>query len=330
MKFKFSLLFVVFALFSSCNKTKVRQYQTLEGQAQGTTFRIIYEDSLGQNYQVQVDSLFKVIDKSMSLWDSTSLISKVNANQEYDKLDPHFLKVYNTSKDIYDQTGGYFDITVGPLVRAWGFSFKKGEAFPTQSKVDSLMTKVGFKKIGLSDQKIVKSNDEINIDFNAIAQGYTVDVMAEFLNQKGVSNYLVEVGGEIRASGLNAENHLWKVGIEKPQDERALEVVVALNNQSLATSGSYRKFFEKGGKRYSHAIDPFTGFPVDHNLLSISVIAPSAILADGLATAFLVMGLEKTKVFAEKNNIEIFAIYEEAGKLKTYASSGLKKMIIKD
>ncbi|MCP9767277.1 FAD:protein FMN transferase [Lacihabitans sp. LS3-19] len=326
MKLLFS--FALFLSLISC--TSKTEYKVIEGQAQGTTFRINYEDNYKHDLSNQVDSIFKMIDKSMSLWDSTSLISKINSNQSYDILDSHFINVFNASETTSKSTNGYFDITVGPLVKAWGFSFKKGLPAPNNAQVDSLKVLIGFEKVKIENQKIVKANPNSQIDFNAIAQGYTVDVIADFLASKGIVNYLVEVGGEVRGKGKNKEGLTWKVGIEKPQDERALQVVVNLDGKSLATSGSYRKFFENDGKKYSHAIDPHTGFPVTHNLLSISVIAETCMKADAFATAFLVMGLEKTQELAKKEDLEYFAIYEESGEIKTSASENFNKLIAKD
>lgn len=324
------ILISIVLLFCLISCTSKPEYKVIEGQAQGTTFRINYEDSYQKDLSMPIDSIFKMIDKSMSLWDSTSLISKVNNNLSYETLDTHFIKVFKAAEITSLSTNGYFDISVGPLVKAWGFSIKKGLPAPNESQIDSLKKLIGFEKVKMVENKIVKLNPQSQIDFNAIAQGYTVDVIADFLMSKGIVNYLVEVGGEVRGKGKNKEGLTWKVGIEKPQDERAIQVVVKLDGKSLATSGSYRKFFEKDGKKYSHAIDPHTGFPVTHNLLSISVIAENCMKADAFATAFLVMGLEKTKQLAKKENLDYFAIYEDSGEIKTSASENFNQLISKD
>ena len=314
--------------FLAC-KPKTIAYKTLEGNAQGTTFKITFKDTIEKDLTVQIDSLFKVIDHSMSLWDSTSLISKINNNTIYDSLDLHFLKVFEASKLVNQKSEGYFDVSVGPLVKAWGFSIKKGLPIPTSLQIDSLNRIVGSDKIQLVEQKIRKEDPRNQIDFNAIAQGYTVDVISVFLEDLGCKDYLVEIGGELRAKGKNKEGKVWRVGIEKPKNERALEVVVNLENKSLATSGSYRKFFEKDGKKYSHAIDPKTGYPVTHSVLSMSVLANDCMTADAFATAFLVMGLEKAKRIAAKEKLEFFAIYDENGESKVFSTIGFAKTVSK-
>lgn len=306
------------------------EYKTIEGQAQGTSFRVSYEDSFRQDLSQPIDSLFNIIDKSMSLWDSTSLITKVNNNQDYDQLDEHFIKVFNESQKTSKLTEGYFNITVGPLVKAWGFSIKKGLPTPNNKQLDSLKALVGFSKVILNNKRILKQEIKAQIDFNAIAQGYTVDVIAQFLEQKAVKNYLVEIGGEVRAKGKNKEGKAWRVGIEKPDEENSLQAVVNLDGKSLATSGSYRKFFLKDGKRYSHAIDPHSGFPVSHNLLSVSVVAENCMKADAFATAFLVMGLDKAKEIAKKEDLTFYAIFDQNGKYETYSSEGFDKYLAKD
>lgn len=314
--------------FLACNP-KILAYKTLEGNAQGTTFKITFKDTIEKDITVQIDSLFKVIDHSMSLWDSLSLISKINNNAIYDSLDFHFLKVFEASSLVNQKSEGYFDVSVGPLVKAWGFSIKKGLPIPTSLQIDSLNSIVGSDKFQLVEQKIRKEDPRNQIDFNAIAQGYTVDVISVFLEDLGCKDYLVEIGGELRAKGKNKEGKVWRVGIEKPQNERALEVVVNLENKSLATSGSYRKFFEKDGKKYSHAIDPKTGYPVTHSVLSMSVLANDCMTADAYATAFLVMGLEKARRVAAKEKLEFFAIYDENGKSKVFSTIGFAKTVSK-
>jgi thiamine biosynthesis lipoprotein len=306
-------------------------FKSLQGTAQGTTFSITYGDTQRRDFTAEIDSLFKFIDRSMSLWDKNSLITKINENRPYYTLDPHFITVFDRGMEISKLSGGYFDITVGPLVKAWGFGAKKGLPHPDKAQIDSMKNFVGYQKIKRKDQKIIKSKPEMQIDFNAIAQGYTVDVMAEFLNSKNIKNYLVEIGGEVRAQGTNAEKKNWRVGIEKPgkaeDEETDMQIVVSLNGQSLGTSGSYRKFFVRDGKKYSHSIDPFTGEPVSHSVLSITVLTKDCISADAFAKALLVVGLDKAKKMAQKLNIDFYSIYEENGVLKTYATKGFQKII---
>lgn len=310
----YTSLSIFLLLFFSC-QDKQLEYTHLEGKAQGTTFNIIYFDSLGREFSRPVDSLFRLIDRSMSLWDSASVISRVNRNEGGVLADEHFSKVFARAQEIAAATDGMFDITVSPLVRAWGFSYKKGLPPPDSMQVDSLRRLIGFEKVQLENGVLQKSDPRMEVDMNAIAQGYTVDVLAGYLEGQGVQHYMVEVGGEVRAEGKNERGEFWRIGIDKPVEGevegRPLQTVVSLENKSLATSGSYRKFVERNGKKYSHAIDPKTGYPITHNLLSVSVIADDCTTADAYATAFLVMGLEKSLEIARKRGLKIYGIYAD-------------------
>jgi thiamine biosynthesis lipoprotein len=321
----FLILGILSAILFSCKPSG--EYVSIGGQAQGTSFAITYEAIDNADYSAEVDSLFKFIDRSMSLWDTTSLIARINKNDFSQPVDLHFKNVLEASLRVEKETDGYFNVTVGPLVKAWGFVTKKNLPAPNPAQVDSLKSLIG--KVGIDVNGIFfKENPKSQIDFNAIAQGYTVDVVAKFLEEKGIKNYLIEIGGEVFGKGKNREGKPWKVGIEKPEEEReGIASVVNLQNKALATSGSYRKFFVKNGKKYSHAVDPHTGYPVQHNLLSISVLANNCIDADAYATALLVMGLEKAKIFAQKNKLNFFAIYENNGKNEYYYTPGFKEFI---
>lgn len=315
---------VLLALGLGCCESPTR-YTQLEGQAQGTTFRIVY-DSPG-DHSVAIDSLFRVIDRSMSLWDSTSIISGFNANRPGVRADEHFETVFAKAQEVARQTGGAFDVSVGPLVKAWGFSRKTGRPLPTPAQVDSLLKMVGFQSIDLKNGILLKKNPQAEVDLNAIAQGYTVDVVAAFLKKKGIAQYLIEIGGEVRAAGRNERGQVWQIGIEKPTDsltsERPLQTVVSLQDKALATSGSYRKFVIRDGQKFSHAIDPDTGYPITHRLLSVSVKAADCMTADAYATAFLVLGLEKAKPIARRLHLEFYGIVSSPdGTLKTYATPG--------
>lgn len=316
---QYRLFFFLLFLFACQNKQP--GYTQLEGQAQGTTFHITYFDPMGRDFSGPVDSLFRLIDRSMSLWDSMSIISRVNRNEVGVVLDEHFTAVFQRGQAIAAATEGMFDMTVGPLVRAWGFSYKKGLPPPDSAQVDSLRQLIGFQKVRLENGVFQKDDPRMEVDVNAIAQGYTVDVLALFLEKQGVQNYMVEVGGEVRAAGKNARDEFWRIGIDKPAEDdgegRPLQTVVSLKNQALATSGSYRKFVERNGKKYSHAIDPKTGYPITHNLLSVSVLAGDCMTADAYATAFLVLGLEKSMKIAAEQGLKVYGIYaDENGALQ--------------
>ncbi|WP_418263024.1 FAD:protein FMN transferase [Flavobacterium faecale] len=328
----FILLFTLF-LLTRCSSQKVEIIK-LEGKAQGTTYHITYLSDNGIIYKKEIDSLLNVIDASMSTWIPTSIISRINNNEQNVVIDNYFETVYTKSIEVSEKTTGDFDITVGPLVNAWGFGPTNKNSL-SKIQVDSLLQLVNYKKVSLKNNQVSKENPNIKIDFNAIAQGYSVDVLARFLETKGINNYLVELGGEIISKGKKGDID-WKVGIEQPNEEQAierkLEAIINLKNRALATSGNYRKFYIEGDQKFSHIINPKTGYPAKHNLLSTTVIADDGITADAYATAFMVMGLQKSIDFLEKNkkmNLEVHFIYDENGKWKTYTSKSLENRIKK-
>ncbi len=318
-------------IICGCNNSKESLIK-IEGEAQGTTWHISYLSASNINYKTAIDSLLKKIDSSMSTYLPVSLISRINNNDSTVVVDKYFADVFNKSVEISERTNGLFDVTVGPLVNAWGFGFSKRQKVD-RILIDSLMQYVGFNMVKLEGNKIIKNKPEIKLDFNAIAQGYTVDVLAGFLESKGVKNYLVEIGGELKVKG-SKEDLGWKVGIDRPEEvagtERKLEAIIYLIDKAMATSGNYRKFYEEGGQKYSHIIDPRTGYPAKQNLLSATVLARDGITADAYATVFMIMGLEKSKQFLADNTylgLEVFFIYDEKGTWKTYASKSLEKLI---
>lgn len=288
---------------ASCGPKKP-EWIRLEGKAQGTTFTINYLDSLGRDLTMPVDSLFRVIDRSLSLWDSTSTVTRFNsAADSFATSDRHFQVVLALAKQHWSAAQGTFDPTVLPLVRAWGLG-KEGQAALDTAQVDSLMPCVGMPRVYIPDSwertpgstalTFRKSAPCVQFDPNGIAQGYTVDMLAGLLRQRGIERFMVEVGGEVRASGLNERDEPWSIQIDKPIDGDAhvQQTVVRLNDRSLATSGNYRKFIEVNGRRYGHTIDPRTGRPAMNDLLSASVIADDCATADALGTALMVMGTD--------------------------------------
>ncbi len=319
------LLLAGIGLFGEACRPNAKPYTQLQGEAQGTTFHITYFDPQGRDFSAAIDSLFRQIDRSMSLWDSTSVIRRLNRNEPNVALDEHFIAVFERAQKIAQKTEGAFDITVGPIVRAWGFSYKKGLPFPDSAVIDSLRRFVGFQKVRIADGRLQKDDPRLEIDMNAIAQGYTVDLIAQYLEQQGIQHYMVEVGGEVRTAGQNERGQPWRIGIDKPlfgadtSRRRPLQTVVLLSGKALATSGSYRKYIERNGKKFSHAIDPISGYPVTHQLLSVSVVADDCATADAYATAFLVLGLEKARAIAQREGLQLYAIYADAtGNLNTY------------
>lgn len=304
----------------------------VSGSAQGTSYHITYLSAGGINYQAAFDSILKKIDSSMSTYLPASLISRINRNDSSALPDQLFLTVLKKSREVSDKTGGLFDVTIAPLVNAWGFGFSKKEKVDS-AMIDSLLPLVGYKKLTLQGIELHKKHPGMQLDFNAIAQGYSVDLLAAFLEKKGIYDYLVELGGELKARGKKHHEH-WKVGIEQPgeeqPDERKLEAVITLYNKALATSGNYRKFYEEGGQKYAHIIDPRTGYPAKQNLLSATVIAADGITADAYATAFMVMGLQRSQQFLHAHPelaLEVYFIYDDRGKWKTFASESLKDRI---
>lgn len=302
----FSFVLVAAAL-ASCT-TRSSEWVTLRGEAQGTTFTITYSDSLGRDLSGPVDSLFRVIDGSLSLWDSTSTVTRFNAATDSLRVaDEHFRVVVSLSHQLWLGTDRAFDPTVLPLVRAWGLG-KEGRAALDTAAVDSLLQCVGMPYVhmrfwqepdGRPVATLGKGSACVQFDPNGIAQGYTVDMLALLLRQRGIENAMVEVGGEVRASGMNARGEPWSIQIDKPMagDAHVQQTLVPLRDRSLATSGNYRKFIEVGGRRYGHTIDPRTGRPAMSDLLSASVIAEDCATADALGTALMVMGTEDAKAW---------------------------------
>lgn len=319
---------LVFILFLGCRQEG--GVRTIRGEAQGTTYQISWVPEDAILNKSDIDSLLTQIDLSLSTYVPESIISRINRNDSTVTTDTYFEDVYHAARVISENTGGAFDITVAPLVNIRGFGFTK-KAFVDSSTIDSILRFVGYEKVRLENKKLIKEDPRTMIDFNAIAQGYTVDVLSEWVKRKGVNNYLIELGGEVRAAGKKNRDGAWRIGIDKPTDHaipgRELQAVIELVDRSLATSGNYRKFYIEDGKRISHIIDPRTGYPAKQQLLSATVVAKDCMIADAYATAFMVMGLEKAKAFlaSSKNpGLEVFFIYDENGTWKTFSSEKLR------
>lgn len=324
-----ALLFVFF----SCNQKK-QKYVFIEGFTQGSSFHIKYEPNPDSVSVQEIYKLLNNISASLSLYDSNSIISRINKNDSLVKADRFFIEVFRESYKIYQQTEGLFDITVAPLVKYWGF-LPKDTNVEKSMVIDSLLMLVGMDKVHLKNDYIVKDNPAIQFDMNAIAQGYTVDKVAMLLESKNIKNYMVEVGGEVKVKGVNPEGGLWKVGVDKPiensdETSRELQSILLLTDVALATSGSYRKFVELNGVKYSHTINPVSGYPTHHNLLSVTILASTATMADALATAIMVMGLEKGKRFVLENKLNAYFIFsDDSGKLNTWMTKDLEKKVQK-
>lgn len=325
----FLLLSIVLFFSIACNETPLEV--KLQGFAQGTTYHITYIGNT-KSLQTQIDSLLHVINQSMSTYKANSLISKFNKSDSGLVVDYLFLHVFNKSKQIYNETDGLFDPTVATLVEAWGFGKNKNTNIDS-TIIDSILQYVGLEKIELRNNNFLfKSTPNINLDFNAIAQGYSVDLIADLLEKNNIQNYMVELGGELKTKGKNIQGSEWKIGIDKPNEnnnERELLSIIELSDKALATSGNYRKFYIKDGNKYAHTINPKTGYPAENSLLSATVISEKCIDADAYATAFMVMGVEKTIEFIQSNKtISVYLLYtNNKGEIREFISEELKVKI---
>lgn len=306
----------------SCKQEKSQtELVKLSGPVFGTTYNIQYFSETDTNYQTQFDSLFQVVNQSLSTYIPDSDISRLNRN-ELTEVDHHFIKVFKSSKSIYRETEGVFDPTIGNVVNAWNFGAETKKFLTDSTTIDSLMQFVGFDKVSLSNNSINKPTTTY-LEFNAIAKGYGVDVIAEYLVDKKIDNYLVEIGGEIRVKGTNVEKESpWKVGLDEPRfdGEQSVYKAITLKDEAMATSGTYRKFkTDENGNRYAHIIDTKTGYPTKTNVLSVSVIAEDCMTADAYATAFQAMGIEKVTEFLKNHpELKVYFIFEGDNKaLKT-------------
>ena len=315
MKRWFLILFSC-CFLSSCDSVEKRQFF---GTTQGSYYSIIYYDEQNRDFSSDFDSIFKEIENTLSLWDENSMIRKVNRNEDVE-LNQIFIDNFNYAMEAAELTDGLFDPTVGPLVSAWGFHYKEGVEM-TPAIIDSLRQLVDYRKVKIENGRVVKANPNMTLDLNAVAQGYTTDMIGEFLLSNDVNNFLVDVGGEIMARGSKPNDEPWKVGIEKPaanrDSERIVQEIVELNNQSIVTSGNYRKYVEKNGKRYSHSLNPKTGYPSENTLLSATVICDNTAWADCLASICMVVGMENAmEILETQENVKAYFIYLDGNEVK--------------
>ena len=324
------VLLVVGTVWVLSKNQKSLEYHKIQGTIFGTIYAITYQSEL--NIQEDVDKELKRFDYSLSPFKEQSIISKVNRNEEVE-LDSLFINVLKRSLEVSESTKGAFDVTISPLINAWGFGFKKGE-FPDSTQVETLLAQTGYQNIKIVDGTIVKEIPELTINCSAIAKGYAVDIIGDLLESKGITNYMIDIGGEILAKGENSKGEPWRIGVNKPIDDelsqnQELQLIINLTNKALATSGNYRNFYIKDGKKYAHTINPKTGYPVQHNILSATVIADDCMTADAYATAFMVMGLEDSLQLIETlPNIAACFIYEdEKGELQTHLTPGIEDLI---
>ena len=307
-------------------------FRTNEGMVFGTVYKITYQHA--DDLQNDIKEALMEVDNSLSPYNPNSIITRINQNQDT-LLNEHFIHVFQLAQQISTETDGAFDITVAPLVNAWGFGFKHSIEIAPEV-IDSLCSFTGYQKIKLENGKIVKQDERTMLDCSAIAKGYGVDRVAHLLDKKGVKHYMVDIGGEVMLKGKNPRMKTWRIGINKPIEDslsinQELQTILEVTDVGMATSGNYRKFYYKDGKRYAHTIDPRLGKPVQHNILSATVIAKDCTTADAYATAFMVMGLEEAKAFcAEHPELNAYFICDGEGEnYKIYATPGMEKWMVK-
>ena len=312
-------------MFTAC--TKQKQYFEESGSVFHTIYHIKYEGS--EILTEKIDAEFQKFNLSLNPFNPNSIISKVNRNEAVE-ADDWFIEVSNKAKEVSDHSEGIFDITCAPLVNLWGFGFSKMDSV-TPQMIDSIKQFVGYQKVRLDGRKVVKDDSRILLNCSAIAKGYASDIIARLLEREGIENYMVEIGGEVTMKGVNQNGKCWRIGINKPEDDSTgikndiEEVVQLCKKGGVATSGNYRNYYVKDGKKYAHTIDPRTGYPSEQSILSATIVAEDCITADAYATAFMAMGLEKARE-AAKNipGIEYYVIYsDENGKHQIEYSTGM-------
>ncbi len=335
MKIIFNIILIL-SLFSCGNSqdkhsTVVLKKFVVNGEAQGTYYAITYFADHEIFTKEQFDSILTKYDMSASNYRDSSIISKVNSNIDV-TLDSVFLGNFNLAMRVSQESNGEFDITIRPLVELWGFG-KKAPHEVSKQEVDSVLNFIGYTKVKIENGKVVKSDSRLQLDFNAIAQGYSVDYIGKILTARGVKIYLVDIGGEVYGMGKKPDGSSWKVGVEQPKDGaeygESMSAILRIENKGLATSGNYRKYYEMKGEKFSHTISPKDGYPVRKNLLSATVIANSAAEADAYATTFMVIGLEKTKEFLSgRPDLGALLIYSDIdGNFRNFNTKNIEQLI---
>jgi len=327
---KKGIYIIIFFIIGACN-TGDSNLKIVEGNAIGTTFSIRYLDKSNRSFSTKIDGIIKAVNRSVSTYIPTSDISKINAGDTTIVIDEIFNEIFQKSQKIFEETGGNFDPTIGVLVNAWGFGPNSTFENLDSLKIRTLLQYVGFDKVTIRNGKIVKAFPEILFDFNAIAKGYLVDMLGRFFEDENIENYMVEIGGEIRARGVNQKNNPWRIAIENPNidNTRSFATTIQLVNESIATSGNYRKYRTTiDGKKYVHTINPITGYAKESNLLSASVISQKDCAdLDAYATAFMTMGFDETRMFLNsRSDLKVFLIYvDDNGEMQTYKSPSLEE-----
>ncbi|HYG17045.1 MAG TPA: FAD:protein FMN transferase [Bacteroidia bacterium] len=329
MKRLLLLLIVALTIVSCKQKTGLQKF-SFKGETMGSYYSITYFAESELVKQAEVDSFLAVFNKSLSTWDKTSLITVINSAQDKHVTDSFFRQLYRKSKEVNHFSGGIFDPTGLPLFEAWGFGLKNADNMDS-AKVDSILSYVGIDKCYLAGDTLYKAlQKNIRFSFDALAPGYAADLISELFVKKGITSFLVDIGGEFMVMGKKDDGTNWKVGIEKPienkEGQNELQAFITMGEkEALATSGNYRKFYYKDGKKYSHTINVKTGYPVSHNLLSATIVAADATTADAYATTCMAMGLEDAKKFIAEHGVKAYFIYDDGGQLKEFVSDNLKQ-----
>lgn len=334
LSMRIGFLSLVSLFVIGCTSSPQEVVRINRGATQGTTYQVSYKVISGTDYQRGIDSVLFAVDQSLSAWNPHSTLSKVNRNELDSVVDPLFTNVIRAGQRISRETFGAFDMTIGSVIDLWGFG-SESNGRPDSLKIDSLIQESGYNKFRLDPSGKIMKPKSMKLNVNAIAQGYSVDLIAEYLESKGVTDYLVEVGGETRTRGTYIDDEIWRIGIDKPGEEidadNRYQVIVKLDSASLATSGNYRKFKVDSitGIKYGHTIDPLTGYPAQDRLLSVSIITLDCMSADAYATACMSMGLDKAKKFVEERaGVEAFFVFSSlTGEWETWSTPGFDEMV---
>lgn len=309
---------------------KQAPFQTDQGLVFGTMYKITYQSD--ENLKNEIEAELEKVNQSLSPFSKESVITHINQNTDL-TADSLFTYVFQLAKQISEETHGAFDITVAPLVNAWGFGFKNATQIDSLT-IDSIRQFVGIDKVRMENGKVIKDDPRLMLDCSAIAKGFGVDCVARLFDRKGIKNYMIDIGGELVMKGENAQMNTWRIGINKPIDDslavnQELQTILEISNAGMATSGNYRNFYYKDGKKYAHTIDPRTGYPVQHNILSSTVVAKDCATADAYATSFMVLGLDSAKAVCNAHpELDAYFIYsKDNGETGVYFTEGMKKYL---
>jgi thiamine biosynthesis lipoprotein len=331
MKLQLLLILVIIFTLSSC-KNSTSKYFFNKGMVFGTYYSIKYESPNGEDIQEEINRELNRYTQIFSHYEKESTISKINNNEDV-KPEPEFITCFKRAMEISEITNGAFDITAGPLISAWGFGPENKKKM-TPEIVDALKQLIGYSKIRLENDRIIKEYPEMTINMSAIAKGFACDLIGEFLAKKGCENYLVDIGGEVVTKGKNEKGKIWSIGIREPSEDplkNDLKAALKLPDRAMATSGNYLNFYEENGKKYAHTIDPISGYPVQHSLLSATVLANDCMTADAFATAFMVLGKDLgIEIARQVPGLEIYFIYaDNNGENQVYMSEGFEEFLLK-